>query len=291
LIRHGHSRAVGLGSVVRLVTTSSVLLTGYLTRNWNGCTVASAALTFGVCAEMIFARLVVAPVVKSNLAGTDPKAEPLHLRRLLTFYVPLALTPLFALATQPISSAALARMPQVVYSMAASSAVFGAVFICRSVGIAFTEVVVSHAGDADAERVLGRFARRLALVTVVLLLLLAATPVSDLWFRKVIGLEPHLATLARFALCFGVFMPGLTVYHSLYQGFLVHHHRTRGITEAVALLLVTVTAVLWTGTALDRWPGLPVALTAFTAGSAVQALWLWFRARGLKAEHSSRERK
>ena len=77
-------------------------------------------------------------------------------------------------------------------------------------------------------------------------------------------------------------MPGLTVFHSLYQGILVHEHRTRGITEAVALLLVIVAAILFAGIAWQRWPGLPVALAAFCAGSLAQALWLRTRARSVK---------
>lgn len=282
LIKYGHSRAVGLGSLVRLLSTSSVLVTGLLVGTWNGCAVAAAALTVGVTAEMIFARRVAAPVVRRDLPEPRPDADPLTLQRLLSFYIPLALTPLITLAAQPISSAAMSRMPAALGSLAASQVVFGLIFICRSVGIAYTEVVVRHAGDPGAAPALFRFGWRLGLGTVLLLLLVATTPLAPFWFGTIANLEPELAELAHLGLWFGVLMPGLTVFHSLYQGILVHEHRTRGITEAVALLLVIVAAILFAGIAWQRWPGLPVALAAFCAGSLAQALWLRTRARSVK---------
>jgi len=92
-----------------------------------------------------------------------------------------------------------------------------------------------------------------------------------------------LAALADGALWFAVALPGLTVAHSLFQGFLVHIGQTRGVTESVALFLVVFCAVLYVGVVAERWNGLVVAMSAFTAGSAVQAFWLWFRVRRLRA--------
>jgi hypothetical protein len=66
----------------------------------------------------------------------------------------------------------------------------------------------------------------------------------------------------------------MTVYHSFYQGLLVHSHQTRGVTESVALFLVITILFLWAGEALGHWPGIWVSLVAFSAGSSVQAAWL-----------------
>jgi chromate transport protein ChrA len=66
----------------------------------------------------------------------------------------------------------------------------------------------------------------------------------------------------------------MTAAHSYYQGILVHAHRTRGVTESVAIFLVVTTVALWTGERIGSWPGVVVALSAFTLGSGLQAVWL-----------------
>lgn len=278
LIRHGHSRAVGIGTVVRLVATASALVLGAWLR-LDGCTLACGALVAGVTSEMVFVRRVVAPVVRRDLAPVPAGAEPLTLGALLAFYVPLALTPLFNLAAQPLGSAAMSRAPRSLESLAVWPVVFGLIFMLRAVGIAFNEVAVSHAGDPGARRVLGRFAFALAVTTVALLVAVAGTPLASVWFERVAGLEPELAELASESLWFGVLMPAMTATHSYYQGFLVHEGRTRRITESVVVFLVVTALALGCG---ERWtalPGVQIALGAFTAGAVAQALWLAVGAR------------
>ncbi|MCB9916646.1 MAG: hypothetical protein H6828_16090 [Planctomycetes bacterium] len=280
LIRHGHSRAVGIGTLVRLFATGSTLLVGW----WlaaPGCALACSALVVGVTSEMLFARAVVSPVVKRDLLEPGPHSEPLTLARLLAFYVPLALTPLLNLAAQPLGSATMSRAPLALESMAVWPVVFGLIFVLRAVGIAFNEVVVSHAGEPGATRVLGRFALVLALACVALLTLVAATPLGHAWFVGVAGLEPALADLAAGSLWFGLLLPAMTAAHSYYQGRLVHAHRTRGVTESVGIFLVVTATLLWLGERATAWPGVQIALGAFTCGSTAQALWLAVRARGL----------
>jgi len=281
LIRFGHSRAVGLGTALRLVSTGSALFAGYLAR-LPGIAVAAGALSFGVTVEMLFARVLVAPVLRERLPrrGAPSGAPVLTTSRLLSFYVPLALTPLLNLLAQPIGSASISRMPDAVRSLAAWPVLGGLIFLTRSLGIAFNEVVVRHADDPGARPVLARFALVMGGGTVALLVLLAATPLSTLWFERVAGVEPELARLADSALWLGVVLPGMTVAHSYYQGFLVHAHRTRAVTESVGTFLVVSSAILYAGVRAQRWNGLVVALLAFSAGSVTQALWLRLRERG-----------
>ena len=282
LIRFGRANAVGLGTLVRVCATVATL---YLASRleFSGIAVAATGLTVGVCVEMVFARLAVRSILRERLAPAAPDAVPLTTARLLAFYVPLAITPLLNLISQPVGTACVARMPDAVRALAAWPVVIGLVFMSRCIGIAFNEVVVSHAGDPGAHRTLTRFAVGLAALTVGVLALFAATPLASWWFGDVQGLEHDLAALADGALWFAVALPGLTVAHSLFQGFLVHIGQTRGVTESVALFLVVFCAALYVGVVAERWNGLVVAMSAFTAGSAVQAFWLWFRVRRLRA--------
>ncbi len=282
LIRFGRSRAVGLGSVLRVAVTTSALLLGWLLR-LPGVAVAAGALAIGVTAEMTYARLAVRPLVRGPIAEAPPVDPPLRLGRLLSFYVPLALTPLFTLLGQPIGSGAIARMPEALASLAVWPVVNGLVFLLRSPGIALNEVVVSHAERPGASAALARFSRRLSLTVTLVLVAVAATPLAELWFGGVCGLAPHLVELARESLPFALLLPATSVWQSYYQGRLVNEGRTRAVTEAVALYLVVSSLALGVGVAWGRIPGIVTALVSFSLGALAQTVWARRRLRGAPA--------
>jgi hypothetical protein len=120
-------------------------------------------------------------------------------------------------------------------------------------------------------------------VTSGLLLVLAMTPLGSVWFARVAGLPPNLVALAVVGLWLSVPMPALSALQSLWQGTLVHAHRTRGISESVAVLLASTLVVLAAGIAYGRITGLYVGLTAFVIGNAAQAAWMRARARASRA--------
>ena len=74
-------------------------------------------------------------------------------------------------------------------------------------------------------------------------------------------------------------MPALSTAQSLWQGTLVHGHRTRGVTESVGIFLVVTGIVLDAGIVYGRVTGLYVGLAAFVLGNVAQTLWLRMRAQ------------
>ena len=159
-------------------------------------------------------------------------------------------------------------------NLAVWSPVNGLVFLIRSVGIAFNEVVVSLSGRPGAPRVLRRFAAGLALATTAVLLGVALSPLSPMWFSGLSGLSPELVEIARSALPFGFLLPALTVLVSLYNGFLLHAHQTRAIPESVGLGLLVSALLLAGGVSTGALPGAQMTLLAFSAGALAQVIWL-----------------
>jgi hypothetical protein len=276
LIRFGHSNAVGVGTVVRLSANIAVLAIGYLMGTVPGIVVATAAVSTGVMSEALFVGLRVRPLLQ-RLRQIAPEGDPLTLRSFLRFYIPLALTSLLTLLVQPIGSAALSRMPGALESLAVWPVVSGLLFLLRSTGIAYNEVVVALLGEPRAEESLRRFAQILALVLTAILSLIAATPLASLWFEGLSGLPPALAKLAQTSLWFALLLPAFSVFQSWYQGSLVYLRRTRGVTEAMALSLVISSAILGAGVLWGQVTGLYVAQAAFTLGGLTQMLWLGHR--------------
>lgn len=281
LIRFERSRLIAWGTLVRIATLVSFLAVGRALAFAPGVAVGSLAVAAGVTAEAVFAGVCVRPVLRWGLPAAPPPATPLTRGSFLRFYLPLAMTPLLTLLIQPAGSAAMSRMPEALPSLAVWSSVHGLVFLLRSTGFAYNEVVVALLGRPGAAAVLRRFALLLAGATAGLLALLALTPLGEALFRGVYGLRPELATLAAAAILIAVPMPAYQALQSWFQGVLVHHRRTRGVTEAVALYVAVALAGLAAGTRWSPWAGILWAVGTFVVGGVLQTLWLSVRARPL----------
>jgi hypothetical protein len=279
LIRFDRSKAVGIGTAVRLSVDLIVLVSGYLIGSIPGIVVATSAVAAGVICEAIYIGLVVQPVLKNKLRVAPPVPEPLTLRAFLDFYIPLAMTSLLTLLVLPIGSAALSRMPQALPSLAVWPVVSGLIFMMRSLGVAYNEVVVALLDEPQSTESLRQFTITLSAVTTTALLIIAATPLSEIWFGVISGLSPGLVVLAVTGLWISLPMPGLSVWQSWYQGAILHSRKTRGISEAVAVFLVSCSALLWAGVLWGEATGLYVGLAAFVIATFAQTVWLWVRSR------------
>jgi hypothetical protein len=279
LIRFRHSRAVGLGSALRLCADGVVLAIGYAVGTIPGIVVATCAVIAGVISEAIYVGLTVQPVLRDQLKPAEPVEPALTFRAFLEFYIPLAMTSLLVLLVQPIGAAALSRMPRALESLAVWPVVSGLIFMFRSLGIAYNEVVVALLDEPHSTHNLRRFATLLAALTTLLLLVIVVTPLAIIWLGRISGLSVALVALAHTSLWIALPIPGLNVLQSWFQGALVHSRSTRGITEAMAVFLFTTSAILWVGVTQGKTTGLYVGLAAFAVGSLLQTAWLWYRGR------------
>jgi hypothetical protein len=279
LIRFGHSTAVGMGTVVRLSADILILVIGLLVGSMPGIVVAGLAVAAGVMGEAVYAGLRVRPVLRGQVKLAPSVAGPITLRSFLDFYVPLAMTSLLVLLVQPIGSAALSRMPRALESLAIWPVVSGLVFLMRSSGVAYNEVVVALLDEKHMVQHLRRFALLIIGCTTALMILVASTPLSRFWFESFSALDPSMATLARNALWFALPLPGLNALHSWFQGVIVHSRQTRPVTEAVVISLLISVLVLVVGVAWGQVTGLYFGWLAFSIGALVQGVWLWLRSR------------
>lgn len=288
LIRFGASHQVGIGTGVRLAANLLVLGVGLAFHRWSGIAVGSAAVAAGVVAEAIYAGFAVHPVLRDRLKPAPVQAEPLTAARFTRFYLPLLVTPMIMFLSMPLMSAAMSRMPEAIPSLAVWPALGGIVFALRSLGFALNEVVVAQLESWRPVPALRRFTLWLAGGASAVLLVAAATPLGRWWLGDVSALAPPLVALGSAALWIAWPMPALSTLQSWYQGVLLHGHRTRGVTESVAVMLAVTAVVLAVGVVWGRGPGLYVASAAMVAGGIAQALWLRTRARGLIREVAAR---
>jgi len=282
LIRFGHSLTVGIGTAVRLLFDGIVLAAGFALRSVPGTTVAAAAIIAGVLGEAAYAGWRVRPVLRNELPETPESGKPLTYRAFFRFYVPLSLTTLIFLGARPVLTAAVSRMPNALDSLATLPVVTSLTFLLRSVGVAYSEVVIAHLDTKGASRPLQRFALGLVVAVTLGLLVFAATPLSRLWFGTVTGLSGTLTRLAQSSLWFALLLPGLSTLQSWIRGIVLHSRRTRSVTEATLFYFALLVGILWIGIAWARYGGVYVGLAAMSAGELAGALWLIWRSRGAR---------
>ena len=284
VIRVGRTRLVGLGTLIRLGVSASMLLGGLVIQSVPGIVVATGALSAGVLAEAGFMFLCVRPIVHDLQQHEAVPENHLSLHRLCIFYWPLALTPLITLATLSIGSAAISRMPRALESLAVWPVLGGLTFMFRSVGIAVQEVVVTFSDRPHFIRPIQQFVWLVSLGASATLLLIAATPLSTLWFESVAALSPELSSLASMALWMAVVLPALSPWESYFQGELVYRGATTYVTQAVSLYLLGSSSVLVLGIFYGQITGLFVGVAATLTGISVQMWWLWKHSHSMRGE-------
>ncbi len=278
LIRHGNSRVITAGTLVRIAANLAALAAGWWIGDLPGIAVGACAVSAGVMSEAAFIGVRVQRVLRERV-WTAPAAAPLSWAAFASFYLPLALTPLVTLLGQPIGSAAMSRMSAPLDSLATWPAYHGAVFLARALGLAFNEVVIALAAHSGAIPQLRRFTWQLSLVATSLLTLVAFTPLSRAWFEGWSDLDPRLATLGASAMVFALALPALNVLQSYYGGILVRERKTRAVTESVALSLGVTTAGLFAAIHYSELQGLQASAAMMTLGNLAQTVWLAVRAR------------
>jgi hypothetical protein len=261
LIRHGLTRRVAYGTVVRLVAMfgTAVLLArhGAIEGAWVG----AAALTMGVSCEAATSRLMAAGALHTLMrtAGeaTGAAASWIALTR---FYYPLALTTLLSLGIHPVVTFFVGNSRMSLESLAVLPVIGALVFIFRSLGLAYQEVVIALVGDAQENyATLRRFGLLLGLGVAAGLGLIAWTPLAGLWFQGVSGLSRELADFALIPTRILAVMPGLTALLSFQRAVMVVRNTTNRITRATVIEVIGAVTVM------------SIAIWAFDAIGAIAA--------------------
>jgi hypothetical protein len=256
LVRHHLTRRVAYGTVIRLVCMSVTAAILAITASVPGAVLGTISLLAGVVGEAAASRFMARKVVAALPSGDPAEGSLLTLGSIGAFYLPLALTSVLSMGLIPLVTFGLARGAAPVESLAVWPVVSATVFMFRSGGIAFQEVVIALSGPRGAnEPVLRRTGAVLAVAFVAGLALLALTPLHDVWLGRISGLSARLVEVASWPIRILVIFPALEYLLSIQRARWIVTHRTGAVTVATALefaglgvtLLVTIGAWNWVG--------------------------------------------
>lgn len=282
LIGFGQPGKMAWGTAVRLAASGGTAVVLGLFSAWPGVVIGSTALMAGVVAEAVFATWAVRPLLKNQLgpAALPGADSALTYRQLFRFHLPLAGTSLMILLVQPLVTSSLAKQDNPVASLAAWPVLFQILLMMRAAAFALPEAVIALTKGPDMFVLIRRFARNLALVLTLIMILFAFSPLSGFYIFVVQDMTELVGSLARSTLVLYLFFPGLTVVGMWLRGVLIHGRHTTEVNMAMAVNLVVTAVLLGLGVSLG-WPGLPSAAAALNLALIGEILFLAWRAQRL----------
>jgi len=277
LIRKGLTKRVAYGTAVRLTTMSVTALLAYRTSMLPGAYIGALSLSAGVILEALASRMMTAgPLQRVLERRRDPvRLASLRLPILLSFYTPLALTSLLALASQPTVTFFMGQSRYGLESLAVLPVIHGLTFIFRSLGLSYLEVVLALVGPhREHYPMIRNFALALALSVTTGLGLIAFTPLAVVWFHNISGLSRELTAFALVPTRILVILPALSVLLACQRGLLVHARRNASAMWATLIELTSIAIILTVGIHWLDLVGAVAAAVAIVSARIVSTVWL-----------------
>ncbi len=116
---------------------------------------------------------------------------------------------------------------------------------------------------------LRRFALLLGGLASALLMLIAFTPLSDIWFQRISGLPEDLAHFAHLPTQIISIIPFFAVWLSFQRSLMVTAHKTRFVTVATGLEVAGIIIVLFLLIRFSEMTGATAAMLAFIIGRLI----------------------
>jgi Na+-driven multidrug efflux pump len=282
LIRQGLTRYVGIGTIVRLVSSIITATLFALFSDFPGIAVGALALEVGVISEAIFVHSIARKTISEKYTfDSNPDEPDLSYRNLVKFIWPLAASNLIFLAARPLVSAALARGLNPKDDLAAWPVLGGLLFITRSPAIALPEVVIALHDDNKPNKPFSTFTFRIGLLLTGVMVLFSFTGLSHFYFENLIGVSSHIAGIAMTGVIYALILPLVTGWLSYFRGIFTAEKRTFQITLAMVVELMVMVVILAVGVWL-KVPGIPLAATTLTVAAGADTLYLLVASRWKK---------
>ncbi len=285
LIGYGHTSIIPLTMTSRLVAMGIVLVLGSVFPVLSGACLGALALSCGVVTGAVVTWFFAHRVVMEEIPHAN---HDLSWPRLLSFYIPLALTSMIALAVQPLMSMGLARMDHPLESLAIWPVLMGFTALFQTPCFSYQEAVVALLPRQGSYPVLQRFTWLLGLTLSLCFLASAMSQnLCWLWFGWVSGLSDHLLGMVRSPLIILALVPLCTIITSWFRGILVCNQHTRGVTYAVMVNASVLVGSMFLLPHLLPLPGVVLVALCLVLALAAEAVFLRYCTRGKAMQESS----
>lgn len=281
LIHFQRPQAVARGTLWRLGSGAAVAIGLALLTEWPGIIVGSVTLAVSVIVEALYATWAVQPLLRTVLASSPRPADgepPLTYSELFWFHLPLAGTSLLALLVQPLVAFSLARLANPTLSLAAWPVLFQLLLLTRAGAMALPEVVIALNNHPQTTEALRSFIGWLALAAAGVVVLLAFTPLIDIYLIQIQDAEPAISQEVKRGLMVLALFPALATINFGLRGLLISRRHTNPVNTGMILNLVATGLMLAAGVAM-RWSGIVTAAMALNIALILETIYLVWQAQ------------
>ncbi len=268
LIRNNQTRNVAYGTAVRLVSMVATAVALYLWTEVEGILLGAAGLSAGVTFEALATRWMARGVVRQYRQQQLEQCQPPPTdRKILKFYLPLALTSVVGFIATPMLSAFMNQAPEAIASLAVLPVINSFVFLFRSFGFSYQEVGIAYLGDdPQSYAVVRRVAWWITIAATTALAGIATTPLLQVVYGGVFGLTPDLVQAARIPTLLMLVMPATAALFSVQRSVLIASHQTMHVTIASVLEVAGIGTVMAVCVWTTDWTGAVGAGLAMALG-------------------------
>lgn len=287
LIPDGRTRIISIGTAIRLVVLSGMMVIGNSTNILPGATLGAVAMLVAVTVESGIMHWAAQATIRRRLTGAASDLATPTFRYLWVFYLPLAITTVLRQGIRPLISAGIAAAPMASLSLAAWPVAVSLASMFWGPAMGLQQVTIALTEDQRSWYKVSRFVLAAGLTLTASFAVVSFTPLLGVVLRHVFGLSENVAALVAPATRIMVLLPLSYTFHALFTGLLVRQAQTSIVRTSKALNLGIVALTLFVGLQYSDMQGSVLGATAISAGALVEALWLYWRSRPAAATLAS----
>ena len=209
--------------------------------------------------------------------GKNNKDQKVNYKRLLKFFVPLAVTPFFITSIHTLMNAAIARLPYPELSIAVFTIVKGISNAIKAPTRMFMQISVSMVDSRKSYITASKLVWSLCALFFLFLVIIAYTPFGGWFLFNIMGLrDPDTIRFTLLGLRITCFLPIVETLRNFHRGLVISHERTRIVTAGTAVRLMAISLFLFLAVRLQLFSGVVTASLAWTLGIGIEALVVTF---------------
>ena len=198
---------------------------------------------------------------------------------LLKFFVPVSTTGVMFAVSRPVLFAFVVRTPDGIAMVAALRIAFDFSMLFQQAANQFRHFFISFGFDDLKGK--KRFMFTISIGLTIVLLVVAATPISTWIWGDVMGIPEDLMMMSADALLVMCFMPSIIIYRNYFHGRLMHLRRTAGMAYGATIRVLGICALAWLFFELN-WLNPATAASILIIGFLIEAVMAHRISKGLK---------
>lgn len=276
LIQNGRTAAVTLSMILRMTVTCSAVIASFHIGVLSGAAAASLSLTLGVMGGALFAGLLARKTIVS-MKKTETEYKAVTYKKLVIFYIPLALTSFITMANRPVLTAGIGRALGPLESLAIWPVIISFMFLFQGFPLSFQEAAISLLGNKDNTPKLRKFVTVLSVFTFLFYAMVIFSPLKNLLLKNIMGLTDELINLAVLPLIILMILPLVTGFIAWMRAVNIKNGTTVNLASAVFTNFITLFSSVFILNFLFDLNGAVLAAVSYSVSVIAEALYLFIK--------------